>query len=174
MHLNTKFGSKMLGSVEDIIWTNTDILTLHCDLDLECSDPSFFLFLQNTWAYDHVTQDQVWLPRNQQFRRYNRKSHILITWALAVTLTLQIANNFFPLHDTLAHDAASHNKFEQNVLWFRRYHPDKYSLTFWPLTVTLALNAVIQLFIFTAHSGLQWCIIRPSLVAKESTVQKIW
>ena len=37
-----------------------------------------------------------------------RKSHILIIWALAVTLTLQIATTiFFPPHESLAHDAAS-------------------------------------------------------------------
>ena len=35
-HHNTKFGSKMFRSLEDIIWTNTDILTLHYDLDREC------------------------------------------------------------------------------------------------------------------------------------------
>ena len=40
-HHHTKFDNKMLGSLENIIWTNTDILTLHCDLDLECSYPFF-------------------------------------------------------------------------------------------------------------------------------------
>ena len=34
MHHSIKFGNKMLGSLEDIIWTNTDILTLHSDLTL--------------------------------------------------------------------------------------------------------------------------------------------
>ena len=42
MHHNTKFGNKMLVSLEDIICTNSDILTLCCDLDLECSNPIFF------------------------------------------------------------------------------------------------------------------------------------
>ena len=32
----------MLGGLEDMIWTNTNILTLHYDLDLECSNPIFF------------------------------------------------------------------------------------------------------------------------------------
>ena len=41
-HHNIKFGYKMLGSSEDIIWTNTDILTLHCDLNPEYSYPFFF------------------------------------------------------------------------------------------------------------------------------------
>ena len=48
-------------------------------------------FSQNTLTYDDMSSDQVWLPRNQQFRKYSRKSHILIIWALTVTLTLKIA-----------------------------------------------------------------------------------
>ena len=43
---------------EDIIWTNTDILTFRSDLDLECSN---ILFLsQDTLAYDDVSSEQVW------------------------------------------------------------------------------------------------------------------
>ena len=42
MHHNTKFGNKMPGGLEDIIWTNINILTLRCDLDPECSNPTFF------------------------------------------------------------------------------------------------------------------------------------
>ena len=42
MHHNTKFGNKMFGGLEDIIWTNINILTLGCDLDLEKSNPIFF------------------------------------------------------------------------------------------------------------------------------------
>ena len=41
MHGNTKFAYKVFGCLEDTIWTNTHILTLHCDLDLECSYPFF-------------------------------------------------------------------------------------------------------------------------------------
>ena len=71
MHHNTKFGNKMLGSLENIIWTNINILTPHCDLELECSYP---IFSQDTLAYDDVSSDQVkvWLPRNQQFRKVER------------------------------------------------------------------------------------------------------
>ena len=47
--------------------TFTDILNLHCDLDLECSDPIFFA--QDTMAYDVVLSNQVWLQTAQQFRR---------------------------------------------------------------------------------------------------------
>ena len=38
MHHNTKFDNKIFGGSVDIIWTNIDILTLYCDLDLECSN----------------------------------------------------------------------------------------------------------------------------------------
>ena len=41
-----------------------------------------------------------------------------------------------------------HTKFgnKTKILWFRRYHPDKYSLTFLTFGVTLTLSAVIQFF----------------------------
>ena len=51
------------------------VLSLHCDLDLECSNS---VFQQDTLAYDAVLLNQVWLQTDQQFRRYNRNSHILI------------------------------------------------------------------------------------------------
>ena len=48
MHHNTKFENKMFGGLEDITWTNINLLGLHCDLDLECSNPSFFFFFGRT------------------------------------------------------------------------------------------------------------------------------
>ena len=60
LHHNTKFGDKMFGSVEDVIWTNINILMLCFNLDLECSNQIFFT---NTLAYDDVSSDQVWLPK---------------------------------------------------------------------------------------------------------------
>ena len=109
--------NKIWGGSEAIIWTNIDILTLHCDLDLECSNS---IFSQDTLAYDDVSSDQVWLPRNQQFRKYSRKSHILIIWALTVTLTLKIATTTktFP-HDSGSWCCITIPKLWQNVLWFR-------------------------------------------------------
>ena len=89
MHHNTEFGSKMCGGLENIIWLNIGILTLCCDLD--CNNP---IFPQDTLAYDNLSSDHVWLPKNQQFIRYSSQSNILIIWALAVTLTLKTANNF--------------------------------------------------------------------------------
>ena len=72
MHHNTKFGNQIFGGLEDIIRTNIDILTLHCDLDLECSNP---IFPQDTLAYDDVSSDQVWLPKDEQFRRHKKESY---------------------------------------------------------------------------------------------------
>ena len=88
MHHNTKFGNKMPGGLEDI-WTNINILTLHCDLDPECSNPSFFSTGHSSLWWCIIRPK--WLPRNQQFRKYRKKSHIMIIWALTVTLTLKIA-----------------------------------------------------------------------------------
>ena len=42
MHHNTKFGNQTFGGLEDHVWSNTDILTLCCDLALECSHSIFF------------------------------------------------------------------------------------------------------------------------------------
>ena len=39
MNHNTKCDNKLFGGLEHINWTNTDILTLHCDLDFDCSYP---------------------------------------------------------------------------------------------------------------------------------------
>ena len=50
MHHNTKFGEKMFGGLEDIIWTNIDILTLNAVIQL---------FSLDTLAYDDVSSDQV-------------------------------------------------------------------------------------------------------------------
>ena len=95
------------------------------------------IFQQNTPAYDAVLSNQVWLQTDQQFRRYNRNSHILIILALAVTFTLS----------TVGYDAAwPYQVWRQNILWFRRCHPDKHSLAFWTFAVTLTLKAVIPFF----------------------------
>ena len=42
LHYHTKFGNKIFCGSEDIIWTNINILTFHCDVEPECSNPFFF------------------------------------------------------------------------------------------------------------------------------------
>ena len=85
---NTKFENKMFDGLEDIIWTKIKVwpfaTTLTPNVVIKC-------FSQDTLASDDVSSDQVWLPRNQHFRWYSRKSPILIIWALAVTLNLKMA-----------------------------------------------------------------------------------
>ena len=150
MHHNTKFGNKLFSGLENIIWTNIN----HCDLDPECSNP--FFFSQDTLAYVDVSSDQVCLPRNQQFRKYSRKSYFDLM-SPCCDLDLEDRKNFF-LHDTLAHDAASpYQIWSQNGMWFRKYHPDKHWLTFWAFTVTFTLNAVIPFFHRTFWLMMLYC-----------------
>ena len=57
--------------------TFTKILNLHCDLDLEHSNP---IFPQDTQPYDAVLlANQVWLQTDKQFRRYTVKK-IITFW----------------------------------------------------------------------------------------------
>ena len=73
---NTKLGIKC-SVIQKISsgQTFTDILNLRCDFDLERSNS---IFPQDTQAYDAILWNKVWLQTDQQFRRYNRNSHILI------------------------------------------------------------------------------------------------
>ena len=75
MHHNSKFGNKMFGGLDDIIWININILTLCCDLDRKRRNP---ILSQDNHAYDAVLANLVWLQTDQQFRRYRTNSHILI------------------------------------------------------------------------------------------------
>ena len=101
---NITFGNKMFVGLEHVILTHINSLTLRCDLDPEYSS---HFSSQDTVAYDDVSSDQFWSPRNQQFRKYTRKSHILIIWAPRCDLDLEDSNyNNNNPHDTLAHDAA--------------------------------------------------------------------
>ena len=132
---------------EDIVWTN--VWPWH-------SNPTFHKTL---WLL--ITYHQTMFV-SKRVGRYSRNCHILVIWALAVTLTLKIINQSFYLdlennkpifsHDTPAHDGASPNQvWIQNVRRFRRYHPDEHSLTFWTNAMTMIFNGVI-LFIF--HNAL--------------------
>ena len=51
------------------------ILNLHCDLNLQHSNP---ILLHNTLAHDDVSSSHVWLQKDQHHRKYNRKSHVFI------------------------------------------------------------------------------------------------
>ena len=90
-----RYEADMIGHRENIIQTFTNILNLRCDLNLACSNP---IFPQDTPAYDASLPNQVWMQIDQQFRRYDRNSHILIISALAVTLTLKSYQIFRRTH----------------------------------------------------------------------------
>ena len=93
MHHNTKFGKNLFGGLKDIVWTNINNSTLHCDIDPKCSNPDGFFFTRRSGLWWYIIR-LIWLPKNQLFGWCSRKSHILTIWALVVTLTLTIANNF--------------------------------------------------------------------------------
>ena len=112
MHHHTQDGNKLFGSLENIC-TFTDILTVTVTLTLN----AVIFFTRH--SYDDVPSDQLWLPKNQQFRGYSRKSNILNIEIFAVTMTLNISNKVF--HMTPAHDAAATDQAWLHVLWFRRY-----------------------------------------------------
>ena len=154
----------MFGGLEDIIWTNTDILTLHCDLDLEWSYP--FFFTRHSGLLWCIIRPSL-VAKESIFREYSRKSQILIIWMSACC--------DFDLED-------SNNKKSAwpsgSWCWFGNKMLGGLEDITWTNTDILTLHCDLDLecsypIFFIRHSGLWWCIIRPSLVAKESTVQKI-
>ena len=74
LHNHTRFGNKMFcGQKISSGQTFTNILNLHCDLDLE---RSISIFPQDTPAYNAVLSKQVWLQTVKLFRRYSEKIDI--------------------------------------------------------------------------------------------------
>ena len=129
------------------------------------------LFSQDTLAYDNVSSDQVWLPRNQQFRKYRRKNYILIIWALNVTLTLKIATNkicmtlwLIMLHH---YTKFGNKKFcdSEDITWTNIHRHSEPLL--WPWSWTQ------QSHFSTGHTSLWCCTIKSSLAANGLAVQKI-
>ena len=60
-----------------------------------------------------------------------------------MTLTLNTVNQFSAWHFGLW-CSQQYQVWWQNVLWFRRYHRDEHSPTFWTFAVTLTLDTVTQ------------------------------
>ena len=81
--------------------TFTHILSLHCDLGLQPSNP---IFPQDTQAYYAVLSNQVWLQMDLQFRRFNffLKSYFDYINPCC-DLDTEDSKPIFP-HDTLPHD----------------------------------------------------------------------
>ena len=87
----------------------------------------------------------------------------------------QQTNLLAELHDTLAHDVASpYQVWLQVIPQLRKYCPGEHSLKFWNFSVTLTWTTTEQSNLSTRQSTLWWCTIKPSLLAKGSTVQIIY
>ena len=69
IHHHTKFDRSEILSGQ----TFTEVQNLHCDLDLEYSKATFS---QDIPAMNMHCQTKLVAPQNQQFRTYNRNSHI--------------------------------------------------------------------------------------------------
>ena len=150
MHHNAKFGNKMFGGSEYIIWTNINILTLCCDLDCGSSNPIFIAGHSGLWQC--IIRPMFGCQGVNSWENI-AESHISIIGVLTVILTMKTATKIQNkqqqqnLHNPLSHDVASpYQVWSQNIQWFRRYHLDKHSLTLWTFAVTLTLDAVIQFF----------------------------
>ena len=72
MHRHTKFGDKRFSDLEGLVrlsgQTSIDILKFRCDLDFEQSN---FFFTRH-----FEKKEEVWLQKDQQFKRYSRNGHI--------------------------------------------------------------------------------------------------
>ena len=61
MHHNMKFGNQMFGGLDDIVWTNIEILTLWCDLECECSHPILLIKLWLMMMYHQTMFGCRWI-----------------------------------------------------------------------------------------------------------------
>ena len=100
MHQNTKFGNKMFVGLEGIIWTNTDILTLYCDLDLDYSNP---IFHRTLWLMMLYYQAKFGCKPTSSLEDTTETD---IFWLCpCCDLDIEHSEPIF-LHDTLAYEAA--------------------------------------------------------------------
>ena len=152
--------------------TLTDILNFHCDLDLECSNP---IFPHDTPAYNTLLSNQVWMQKDQQYRRYSKNGQVLIISALAVTLTLKIVNQFYCKTHCLM-IIHHHTEFGKKKKWLSGSGDTEQTwLDTWrkisgqTFTDILNLHCDVDLEhsnpIFPQDTGLKCCTIKPSLVA---------
>ena len=117
MYHHTKFDwSEMLSRQ-----TFTEVQNLHCDIDLEYSKSTFS---QDTQLMNMHCQTKLVAQQNQQFRTYNRNSHIWLYEPKFSYLDLEDRNPFFA-YDTLAYnDISPYWVWLQMVQQCIRYHPN--------------------------------------------------
>ena len=145
MHHNTKFGNKMPGGLEDIIWTNTYILTLRCNLDPEDSPhlhphptPNFYRTLWLMMLHHHTNL----VTKCSLIQKISSGQTITDILNLCCDLDLKCSNSIFP-QDAPAYDAVLSNQvWLQTDRHFRRYNRNSHILE--APTVTLTWNTVNQ------------------------------
>ena len=96
-----EFGCKKISSSADMVETViSDIISLHCDPELEDNKP---IFLHDTVAHDVASPYQVWLQKVQQLRRYHPDEHSLkfLTFSVTLTLTTTEQSNLYTTQYTL-------------------------------------------------------------------------
>ena len=94
MQCHTKFGCKRIrhsAEMEQSFFLY-DNVNLHCDLDLEDSNPHF---LHATLAYDNVIPHKVWSKKKFNSSEDIEHSYCLRSWTLAVRFKLKAAIQYF-------------------------------------------------------------------------------
>ena len=145
--------------------------------------PSFFFFsffAEHSGLWWCVIRPSLVVKESTvQKKKNNKKRHILILWALAVTWPCKWHKHSFSFCMTLwliiLHH---HSNFFFFFKWFRKYHLDKHSLTFWTFAVTLALNAVISFFHKTLRLMMLYYLTnfgcKPTSSLEDTTVKVIF
>ena len=137
MHHNTMLGNKLFSGLEDIIETNSDILTLHWSL--EHSNP---MFIQDTGLWKCIIRPSLAAEDSPVQKIQSYFDHI----SPCCDLDLKDSKLFFPAWHSGSWCCLTIPSFATNALRFRKYHPEKHSLIFWTFAVTLTLKTAIQFF----------------------------
>ena len=120
---STKFGNKMFGGLEVTIWTNTDILTLRCDLDPECSNTFLSFFFNKTlWLVMKYHQTKF------DFQRMNSSEDVAVIFhtCLLQNCVLRNKNHQNPEHSIIFRSTSANvsphlwNTSSYQILWENR------------------------------------------------------
>ena len=140
-------------------WTFAVTLTLNAVISF---------FPQDTPVYDAVLSNQVWLQTDQQFRRYNKNSHILIIKALLWPWHWTQWTNFSVRHSGLQ-CCITIPGLATKCSVVQKISSEQTFTNILSLCCDLGLECSNAIF-STGHSGLWCCTIKPSLVANGPAV----
>ena len=165
MYHHTKFGYKILGGLEDLMWTNiywyfeppfAVTLTLNV-LILFFFDKTLWIIMMYHWT------KFGWQKFSSSEDIVERVIVFLIIRALIVILTLKIANRFFcmtlglmALHCNTMFGNKAFCSWENIILTNIQWH-------FEPLLWPLPWKQWSSFLFFTRHSGLECCTIKPAV-----------